>query len=96
MERHSPIPSMPPFLAWRQRLGLSRQDAALILQRTPRNVQDYDEARELPYLVLVAMAALEHLPTWRLRELDIRPFWRNRSSAYRPPRHKQSLRRTAR
>lgn len=71
--------SVPPFLAWRQRLGLSRPEAAKLLGRTERQLQTYDQAVELPQLVLLAMTAIEYLPSWRLRDLGIEPTWRQRS-----------------
>lgn len=71
MEKNSEQMCVPPFLAWRQRLGLSRPDAARLLGRTTRNIQTYDTQRELPDIVRLAMAALEFLPSWRLAELNI-------------------------
>jgi hypothetical protein len=70
--------AVPPFLAWRQRLGLSRPEAARLLGRTERQLQTYDRALELPQLVLLAMTAIEYLPAWRLRDLGIEPTWRAR------------------
>lgn len=67
-----------PFLTWRLRLGLSRQEAARLLGRTPRQLFSYEQGGELPQMLLLAMAALEFLPSWRLADLDIVPTWRKR------------------
>ena len=69
---------VPPFLAWRKSLNLSRTEAAKLLGRTERQIQVYDALPELPQLLRIATLALEHFPVWRLRELGIEPFWRRR------------------
>lgn len=68
----------PPFVIWRERLGLSRQEAAELLGRTTRQMLNYEQARELPRTLLLAMAAIEHLAPWRLEVFDITPTWRDR------------------
>lgn len=76
MEKISSV-SLPPFVVWRTRLGLSRQQAAELLGRTPRQLFTYEQARELPRTLILAMTALEHLAPWRLESLGITPTWRD-------------------
>jgi hypothetical protein len=78
VEKNSDSVAVPPFLAWRRRLGLTRAEAARLLDRTERQLQVYEQARELPQVVLLAMTALEYLPVWRLAALGINPTWRRR------------------
>ena len=52
-----------------------------MLGRTQRQLFNYEQGAELPQTMLLAMAALEFLPTWRLSEFKITPTWRQR-----PPR----------
>jgi DNA-binding XRE family transcriptional regulator len=67
-----------PFLVWRRRLGLTQPEAAKLIDRTTRQVVTYDKMRELPALVRLAMVAIEYLPSWRLAEVGIVPYWRRR------------------
>ena len=75
-EKNSDNVIVPPFLAWRRRLGLTRGEAARLLGRTERQLQVYEQAHELPQVVVLAMTALEYLPVWRLAPLGINPTWR--------------------
>lgn len=70
--------ALPPFVVWRNRLGITRQEAADLLGRTPRQLFTYEQAEELPRTLVLAMAALEFLAPWRLESLDIKPTWRDR------------------
>lgn len=68
----------PPFLVWRERLGVTRQEAAVLLGRTTRQLFSYEQGIEVPRSTLLAMAALEYLPPWRLADFGIEPTWRKR------------------
>jgi len=78
VEKNSDNVTVPPFLAWRRRLRLTRGEAARLLDRTERQLQVYEQAHELPRVVLLAMTALEYLPVWRLAPLGIDPTWRRK------------------
>lgn len=67
----------PPFVVWRERLGITRQEAAAMLGRTTRQLQNYELTMELPRVVELAMAAIEYLAPWRLESLGIKPTWRD-------------------
>jgi hypothetical protein len=69
-----------PFRAWRIRLGLTITEAGRLLGRE-RAVNNYEKLTELPQHLQLAMLALEYLPSWRLAEVGIVPYWRRE-----PPR----------
>lgn len=67
-----------PFRRWRERLGLSIPEVTRLLARDEKSIRSYDKLADLPRALELAMAAVEHLPSWHLRKLNIEPYWRNR------------------
>ena len=72
-----------PFRAWRTRLGLAPPEAARLLGRDERMIRNYDKLIEISRPLALAMQAIEHLPSWRLREIGIDPYWREGQRSYR-------------
>jgi predicted transcriptional regulator len=50
---------MPPFRAWRERLGLTQAHAAKILGISKRTAEGYDKLMELSIIVSLACQQLE-------------------------------------
>ena len=73
-----PAGGIYPFRAWRRRLNLTPAEASKLLDCSERSIASYDKAAELPRDLLLAMLALEYLPSWRLADLGITPYWRNK------------------
>ena len=65
-----------PFRAWRKRLGLTIAEAAQLIGRSQLQTEHYDKSSDLAPIIRLAMAALEHLPTWHLRRMKVEPYWR--------------------
>jgi len=59
-------------------LGLSLPEAARLLDHSDRHISHYDKLEAVSRSTELAMLALEYLPSWRLAELGINPFWRQK------------------